>query len=311
MQFQLKAPPVFDLDLTMDSEQCPGSFFFWNREADRKYSRLCQHEETFYKLTLSQETDWLKVKLVPQVGASFAPDVQRHAEQLIYHQFRFDDDFRKISEAVAQWPEIGHQFYTRPGLRLMRDVDLFSRIVDSICSQNTSIKHLNRMMENLAMKLGDKIVLQDGTSLHSLPNVETVANSSLFDLQECGLGYRAKYLLNSAKMLIQEPEKWQKLNDLPLAEAESQVRLLPGVGPKVAALILMFGFGRTDVFAVDVWVLRGVQTFFNWDGSPEKIKNIAEKEFGDLSAYINNYIFYSFRKGFIKYAVRDGQPPLL
>jgi N-glycosylase/DNA lyase len=37
---------------------------------------------------------------------------------------------------------------------------------------------------------------------------------------------------------------------------------IKGIGPKVAACTLLFGFDRTDAFPVDVWVKRVIEKYF-------------------------------------------------
>ncbi|MBI5354481.1 MAG: DNA-3-methyladenine glycosylase 2 family protein [Chloroflexi bacterium] len=299
MNFEINLPEFFNLDTTMDSEQCPGSFFFWKREDDERYSRTCSYNNAFYKLTIHQAKNKLLAEIKPELGKRLAGDEIQHATDLLRWQFRFDDDFYTLLQQVNQWSEIKKLFEIAPGLRLMRDVDLFERVCDSICSQNTSIQHLNRMMHNLATKLGHKVEFVDNSVSFILPRVGTVAEADLSVLQECSMGYRAKYLLKSAQILSINYNEWNNLKELSKEDAEEKVRILPGVGPKVGSLILMFGMGRTDVFPVDVWVQRGLQHLYNWEGSLEKLKQQAEQKFGNSSAYINNYIFYVFRKGLL------------
>ena len=46
------------------------------------------------------------------------------------------------------------------------------------------------------------------------------------------------------------------------AQAAEMLMKIKGVGPKVAACTLLFGFDRTDAFPVDVWVKRVIEKYF-------------------------------------------------
>jgi N-glycosylase/DNA lyase len=302
MKFEIAKPDFFDLDVTMESEQCPASFFFWRRETGKKYCHLCKHIRDYYLLVLTQAKDRLLVQLIPEKGKRLNPQIRRHAEKLIAFQFRFQDDFELITEQIRKWDCIHKLLQVAPGLRLMQDENLFARICDSICSQNTSIAHLNRMMSNLAARFGDRVEFADCQIFYTPPTLERVARARLLELHRCSLGYRSGYLLQSARILLADPTRLASCVKVSKFDAESKIRSLPGVGPKVGALILMFGFGRTDVFAVDTWVHRGLSSLFGWEGTLEQLRIRAEAEFGEYSAFINNYIFYALRTGLVQTA---------
>lgn len=58
------------------------------------------------------------------------------------------------------------------------------------------------------------------------------------------------------------------------------------MGPKVSACTLLFGFGRTDAFPVDVWIRRVMQKYFP---APE----VLEPTFwGDAAGIAQQYLFY-------------------
>ncbi len=107
-----------------------------------------------------------------------------------------------------------------------------------------------------------------------------------------GAGYRAKYLED----LVNE------LNNINLLEIElldtvdlrKSLINMKGIGRKVADCILLFGFGRKDVFPVDTWICQVYKDLIcdKCDISAVKISDNLEKEFSDLSGYIQQYLFY-------------------
>jgi len=72
---------------------------------------------------------------------------------------------------------------------------------------------------------------------------------------------------------------------------------LPGVGPKVADCILLFAFGRTEVFPVDVWIKRVMEDLYIKETvSKNQISTYAKNIFGDSAGYAQQYLFYYGRE---------------
>ena len=75
-------------------------------------------------------------------------------------------------------------------------------------------------------------------------------------LQECGLGYRAKYVQATAKKIYEEKIDLEDLKNLPYLEARKKLVEFSGVGLKVADCVLLFSLEKMEAFPVDVWVKR-------------------------------------------------------
>ena len=71
---------------------------------------------------------------------------------------------------------------------------------------------------------------------------------------------------------------------------------ISGVGPKVADCILLFGFGREDVFPVDTWIKKVYNSYFGHEDNPAKIRKALTDKFGDLSGYAQQYLFFYKRE---------------
>ncbi len=71
---------------------------------------------------------------------------------------------------------------------------------------------------------------------------------------------------------------------------------LPGVGPKVADCILLFSGLKYDVFPIDVWVKRVMEELYlKKESSLKEIQQFASRQFGDLTGYAQQYLFYHAR----------------
>ena len=90
----------------------------------------------------------------------------------------------------------------------------------------------------------------------------------------------------------------QKLGKMGYNAAFNSLLELPGVGPKVADCILLYGFGFGKAFPVDVWIGRIVsELYFNGEEiKPPKARLFGMEKFGDYAGYVQLYMFHYARK---------------
>jgi N-glycosylase/DNA lyase len=101
-------------------------------------------------------------------------------------------------------------------------------------------------------------------------------------------------------MVAADPGILDRIGGLPFHEARGTLLSFPGVGPKAADCILLFGFHRLESFPVDVWVRRIM--YGNYLGPLPGSKAPSEKEdrrirefgreyFGEFAGYAQEYLF--------------------
>lgn len=120
-----------------------------------------------------------------------------------------------------------------------------------ICSSNKQILQIRAMLGTIGGRFGKPI---PGTPFKTLPDWETLAAVSEAELRSCALGYRAAHVANAAAFLAENPGFLDAVDDLSLEDARQALQRLPGVGPKVADCVLLFGYGRAAAFPVDTWI---------------------------------------------------------
>jgi N-glycosylase/DNA lyase len=81
-------------------------------------------------------------------------------------------------------------------------------------------------------------------------------------------------------------------------EAFQALLQIPGVGPKVADCILLYGFGMEEAFPVDIWIKRIIcELYFNGkEVSVPKIRLFGIEQFGEYAGYVQLYLFHYARK---------------
>ena len=83
------------------------------------------------------------------------------------------------------------------------------------------------------------------------------------------------------------------LSTLTTANLTKELLKIHGVGKKVADCITFFGFNRTDSFPVDTWIEKiYLENLGGTKKSREVISNELSLKYGELSGFIQQYLFY-------------------
>jgi len=164
------------------------------------------------------------------------------------------------------------------------------------------------MLRKISEKYGEKRVV-DGCDFYIFPKAERLANASENGLRECGLGYRAKYVQETAKKIHNEDVDLENLKALPYLEARKKILEFQGVGLKVADCVLLFSLKKMEAFPVDVWVKRVILNHYAdqfpdelvkkmrshdslTNGEYEKIGAFARDYFGRYAGYAQEYLYH-------------------
>ena len=125
---------------------------------------------------------------------------------------------------------------------------------------------------------------------------ETLAGAEIEDLAPCRLGYRAKYLIETARQVAEEGiESLERLgsDEVSSQEAFEALTRYCGVGPKVANCIALFSMGKLDRFPIDVWVRKVMNRLYGIDeGDMKAMARFAEEHFGEYGGIAQQYLFY-------------------
>ena len=173
------------------------------------------------------------------------------------------------------------------GIRILKQ-NLFETLISFIVSANNNIKRIKQILfkirENYGTKVGDYF---------AFPTRQQLLKATVDDFAKMGAGYRAKYLFEVVRQIDENTlQHWQTLDTKSL---KKNLVSLMGVGPKVASCILLFGFGRGDVFPVDTWMHQMYEKFYGKQSDRQKIETDLIKRFENLSGYAQQYLFYSMR----------------
>ncbi len=146
------------------------------------------------------------------------------------------------------------------GLKPPRYPTLWEALVNAIVFQQVSLAAASAITRRLIVALGQGLQA-DGTVLYPFPSVEEFVQARDSDLRGLGLS-RGKIgtLRRSAEALLSGTLDESRLEQQPSAEAAPTLQRIKGIGPWTAAVILLRGLGRLDVFPLnDTSVARNVR----------------------------------------------------
>ena len=203
--------------------------------------------------------------------------------------FDLKNDYGRIKTSLASFEILHKPIKFGHGIRILKQ-DLFEMLISFIVSANNNIKRIKLILGRLREKLGEKT--ENG---FAFPTLSKMREKGEEFYKEIGCGYRAPYLKKVVWQIEEGTlESWQIL---PTQELRKKLLSLCGVGPKVADCILLFGYGRGDVFPVDTWIHQMYNTFYPPIDNREQIRSNLVDEFGQLAGYAQQYLFYYQRSG--------------
>ena len=176
------------------------------------------------------------------------------------------------------------------GIRILQQ-DLWETMVMFIISQNNNIPRIQGCIERLCRLCGEPLApssLSDSEMKYRIPGPGRLAEMSAEDLAPVRLGYRARYLVESAR----------RAEDQGLPESCDELLEFSGIGPKVASCIQLFGLHDFSAFPIDVWVARLMHELYGLDPKDKKnMARYADEHFHELAGLAQQYLFYYMRSG--------------
>ncbi len=136
----------------------------------------------------------------------------------------------------------------------------FETLITFIISQRKSIPAIKTSVERICETVGRKI---PGTDVYDFPAPDELKKLSAEELSACGLGYRAEYIHGTAEIFSRGEFDTDYLNGLDDETLINTLMSLKGVGVKVANCTALFGFHRLDLFPIDVWIQRALDTYYD------------------------------------------------
>lgn len=165
------------------------------------------------------------------------------------------------------------------GIRILRQ-DGWEALCSFIISQNNNIPRIKKIIEQMSREFGQSI---DGVH-YAFPTPQALYDAGTDRIFALKTGFRAKYIYDAAESIVTGRIDLGLIDSMTTDEAVKYLMQIKGVGPKVASCALLFGFGKTDAFPVDVWVKRVIGKYYP-DG-------LDVSTLGQNAGMIQQYLFY-------------------
>lgn len=198
---------------------------------------------------------------------------------------QLDVDYNAIDKRIVEALPASDQTHmqlaveTGKGIRILRQ-DPWEALCSFIVSQNNNIPRIKKIISAMSEKYGE-----DLGGVYSFPTAKALFEAGEEEIFALRTGFRAKYIFDAAKKVSSGE---LDLNKVAAAEtydeAAEMLMSISGVGPKVAACTLLFGFGRTDAFPIDVWIKKVIEKRF--------ANGLDPAVFGNEAGIAQQYLFY-------------------
>ena len=183
------------------------------------------------------------------------------------------------------------------GLRLLRQ-DPWECLASFILSSTKQIAQIRQIVSLLCERYGEALAVPAACPpVNAFPSAARLARATEAELRACKMGFRARYLLASARRIADGQFDLAWLRSLPLDDARAELMTLPGVGPKIANCVLLFAYGFAPAFPVDVWVMRALRQLYfpRRRVRLARLHRFAGSHFGPNAGYAQQYLFHYMR----------------
>ncbi len=284
MKFTKIRAPDFDLEKTLDS----GQVFHWQKVGDGFVGAIGD-----LPVYVEQRGNVLTVQ-----NGEAARSPRRSLPGIVARYFALDHPLAEICDSFPKDPVMNAARNFCHGLRIIRQPK-WECLATFICSSMKQVAHIRQISLALRKRFGERGGI--GKQLvYAFVSPRRLAQASEKELLECKLGYRAKNLRATARLVSSgqaDLETWSALSD---AELRKQLCALPGVGPKIANCVMLFAYERLRAFPIDVWIERVLrQHYFSRRRkiSVQRLGQFSETYFGEHGGYAQQYLFHQARSG--------------
>jgi len=203
----------------------------------------------------------------------------------LFEYFDLGTDYAKIKDELSNRDAVLKEaIEVGSGIRILKQ-DLWETLISFIISQNNNIPRIKGCIEKLSENFGEPVEDYKEKTYYSFPTVEKIASLNDDELAPIRLGYRAPYILDTARTICSEGMIREDLGSY------------KGVGPKVQSCIELFGRHNMDAFPIDVWVKRVMNRCYSIDESDVKTMNqYAKEHFYPYGGIAQQYLFYYIRE---------------
>ena len=211
--------------------------------------------------------------------------------------FDLDTDYASIKNKLLQDDsKLADSINAMGGVRILKQ-DFFETLMSFIISQNKQIPHIKAIVCAISKEYGTYLGEINGEEFYAFPTAKMLSNVTEDDFKRLKTGFRAGYLYDAVKCVLEGKITEEMLRNMEAAECEKALCQIKGVGAKVANCVMLFALSKMECFPIDVWMTRIMQRLYLGEGaSKDAIAQYAREHYGALGGYAQQYLFYYGRE---------------
>lgn len=245
-------------------------------------------------------------------------------ERLWRHYLSLDTDYAAVRADIAAGFANACGGYDRviadameygSGIRILNQ-EPWETVCSFIISQNNNIPRIKGLISALSRECGEPAVLPSDASVPepaatpqpvsipesaatpqtvsipesarcSFPTPESLCRLGEDGLAKLKVGFRAKYIYDAASRAADGRLDYDRIFAASTDDARELLCEVKGIGPKVANCALLFAFGKTDAFPIDVWIKRVLAEYYP--------QGLDITRLGRYAGIAQQYLFYYVR----------------
>ena len=245
--------PPYRLDLTVDALRRLAANVVDIVGPDGVYRRALSDDRGVNVIEVTQPVKRsLLVRMTGEDAARWLPSVER----MLGPRVNLDEWYSR----VEPFPWLAYITDELRGLRPPRYPALWEALAHSIVFQQISIHAAGSIMRR-TIEATSKPIEHGGTLYYPFTTPHALLNASDATLRGAGLSAnKIAHLRSAAEAVLEGLVADEVIESLPSPEAAEQLCRIRGIGPWSAAVVLLRGFGRLDVFPMkDSGVARSLR----------------------------------------------------
>ncbi len=264
------------------------------RVLQRRPTNLVERWERDRYIRVLATPGGLALAEVENRGTIDAPDVRltvRHGkasgvEQVLRTSLGLDVDPRPLRRLAEAEPRLRPTAIALRGMRPPRFTDLFETFANVVPFQQVSLDAGIAIVGRMVERFGEHVEYDD-RRFHAFPTAAAIADARVETLRACGLSLRKAHALRQVARTIASGDLTAAtLSSLSTKDALVTLTELVGIGPWSAALVLLRGLGRLDVFPPgDVGAARGLGAVMHLPPGALAFQQVLDR-FGDRRGYL-------------------------
>ena len=191
-----------------------------------------------------------------------------------YNYFDLGTDYSMYKSLIERSgdPYLNNAINYGYGIRILRQ-DLWETIVSFIISQQNNINRIKVIIERICLPF-------EGV----FPSPALLKDYTENDFRLLGLGYRAKYIADIVKDVLDGAFSLDYLKMLSTKDALEYLQNFNGIGAKVANCIALFSLHKMDAFPQDVWIKRIIETRYG--------RKFPVEKYATFAGVVQQYMFF-------------------